>query len=576
MKKKLTAVACACSALALVTSCTTLPGKSTPEAISSYSPKPTQVDVPKPRKNQSSDLLLRDLFTASSHPLSQHEAARQFLTQDASDRWDSEKTVLILDRIDIASEGEATAEHIRYKVRGNIVGRLGVGGVYKPEYTAFQTSYELVKNGDDWRVSNLPNAVVMDRADFTKAYESRPIYFFNPEGTTLVPDRRWVYNRQQSPGASAISLLTTGPQPALTNGVKRLLPEGATAQVSRSDQGKFSVDFSGLKDMSADVRKLVAAQVVWTLASADVRGPYELKADGSPLLADRPQGVMLQDVSQYDPNAPIEAPLRAVANGEVYNDVESNKANPIGGWLGQYWVESAAVSPRGSIFAAVTGRGSEPHRLLIGTEDSQPQTVTRAKTLTRPSWSPDGNTVYTVADGTKVLGLTRNTASNLISEKELDSSALNSILGENSRIDVFRVSHAGARAVLVVDGRVYVSILERDEKTGDLRLGEPAQVANQLGDTAVTADWHVDGSLIVGTKVNDAPVFNVAMDGSMVTQLSAQNLSAPVVDVASTKDTIYATDTRALMKLRFDDEETRFWREVASVQSQRAVPILAY
>ncbi|WP_295642805.1 MtrAB system accessory lipoprotein LpqB [uncultured Corynebacterium sp.] len=575
MKKNVTAVICACSALALVTGCTTLPGKSTPEAISSYAPAPSQVDVPKPRKNQPSDLLLRDFFGASSHPLSRHEAARQFLTQEATDRWDSEKTVLILDRIDIASDGEATSDHITYKVRGNIVGRLGVGGVYMPEYTAFQTTYELVKSGDEWRVDNLPNAVVMDRAEFTRSYESRPIYFFNPEATSLVPDRRWVYNRQQSPGASAISLLTAGPQPALVDGVKRLLPEGATAQVSRSEQGGFSVEFSGLTDMSADVRKLVAAQVIWTLASADVRGPYELKADGSPLLSDRPDGVMLQDVSQYDPNAPIEVPLRAVSNGVVYNDVDSGKVNPIDGWLRQSWVESASVSPRDSIFAAVMGRGDEPRRLLIGPQDGQPQTATRGKSLTRPSWTPDGDTVYTVADGKKVLRLTRNTASDLISETEVDSSALESLVGNKSRISVFRISHTGARAVMIIDGRVYVSVIEVGDD-GNLRLGKPMQVANQLGDTAVTADWHVDGSLIVGTKVNDAPVFNVAMDGSVVTQLSAQNLSAPVVSVASTKDTIYATDARALMKLRFDDEETRFWREVSSLQSQRAVPLLAY
>ncbi|WP_426718145.1 MtrAB system accessory lipoprotein LpqB [Corynebacterium auriscanis] len=575
MKKNLTAVMCACSALSLVAGCTTLPGKSTPEAISSYAPAPSQVDVPKPRENQPSDLLLRDLFAASAHPLSRHEAARQFLTQEASDRWDSEKTVLILDRIDIASDGEATADHITYKVRGNIVGRLGVGGVYQPEYTAFQTTYELMKSGDEWRVNNLPNAVVMDRVDFTRAYESRPIYFFNPEATSLVPDRRWVYTRQQSPGASVISLLTAGPQPALADGVKRLLPEGATAQVARSDQGGLSVELSGVTDLSADVRKLVAAQIIWTLASADVRGPYEIKADGSPLLSDRPDGVMLQDVSQYDPNVAVEVPLRAVSNGVIYQNVDSGKADAVGGWLRQVWVESAAVSPRGAIFATVVGRGDDQRRLMVGEEDEVPLTATRAKSLTRPSWAPDGNALYTVADGKKIIRLARNTASGLLSESEVDTGALDSLLRDKGRISVFRVSHSGARAVMIIDGRVYVSVLETGENR-TLRLGKPMQVASQLGDTAVTADWHVDGSLIVGTRVNDAPVFNIAMDGSVVTQLSAQNLSAPVVSVASTRDTIYATDARALMKLRFDDEETRFWREVSSLQSQRAVPLLAY
>ena len=64
-----------CSA-ALLSACTTLPGDSSPEAVSSYSTTPAMEEVIQPTKGNPSDLMLRDFFAASAHPLADHEAAR--------------------------------------------------------------------------------------------------------------------------------------------------------------------------------------------------------------------------------------------------------------------------------------------------------------------------------------------------------------------------------------------------------------------------------------------------------------------------------------------------------------------
>ena len=85
-----------CSA-ALLSACTTLPGNSSPEAVSSYSTTPAMEEVIQPTKGNPSDLMLRDFFAASAHPLADHEAARRFLTEDASSKWQAQGEVFVLD-----------------------------------------------------------------------------------------------------------------------------------------------------------------------------------------------------------------------------------------------------------------------------------------------------------------------------------------------------------------------------------------------------------------------------------------------------------------------------------------------
>ncbi|HIW96221.1 MAG TPA: MtrAB system accessory protein LpqB [Candidatus Corynebacterium gallistercoris] len=565
------AVAAAC--LLAISGCTTLPDNSNPEAISSYAPAPSMDNVPEPVEGQPSDLMLRDFFAASAHPLSNHQAAKQFMTEDVQGRWEGKDSTLVLDRIDLASEGEASADRITYRVRGNIVGSLGVGGVYNPQYTAFETTYELTRVAGQWRISNLPNAVVLDRTDFVGAYEPRNVYFVGSQTKQLVPDRRWIYNRQQSMAASLVSLLVAGPNPQLEGALNSTLPEGATAQVDKVDRGGVDVEFSGLKDLSAEDREHLAAQVIWTLVGADVRGPYGLYADGAPLSDQSAERWLVQDVSQYDPTAQVSMPLRTISGGELL-ETEGGQAQQIPGWINRQYVESAAISPQEEVFAAVTGRGDQQRALKVGGQDAEPQTVVEADALTRPAWGGDSTVLYTVADGKRVIRLNRSTTSGDVTAQAVNTSEVEDLKKDDGRISVFRVSHDGSRAVMLIQGKIYVSVLRQEGS--EVSLGEPVQIGHQLGDTAVSADWTNTGTVIVGTRANDAPVWNVAADGSEAQQLSARNLSAPVVSVAATPDMIYATDARALMQFQFNDDDARFWREEPSMQGQRATPVLGY
>ena len=140
---------------------------------------------------------------------------------------------------------------------------------------------------------------------------------------------------------------------------------------------------------------------------------------------------------------------------------------------------------------------------------------------------------------------------------------------------MLRMSRDGTRAALLINGRVYVSVLERLED-GKTRLGELVEIGYQLGDIAVYVDWQNDGSILVGTRANDAPVWIIAADGSSASQITARNISAPVVSLGSNGDYFFATDDRAMMMLSRNAPDPKFWREVPGLRGVRAVPVLAH
>lgn len=574
------------SAAALFTTvgCATIPGSSTPEVVSSYAASPSLDNVPVPQPGQAPDLLLRSFFSASAHPLNNHQAAREFLTAEAGDQWQDATGTLVLDRIDLNANAAASDNRMSYTVRGTVTGTLGTGGTYQPGYRSYENTIDLVLVDGNWRIDSLPSGVIMDRNDFTGTYQPRDVYFLDPTRRYLVPDLRWTYSRQDNVGSSLVSLLAAGPRDSLAGGVVNALPDGVTVQARSGQDGSFTVDLSGLASASADVLRALSAQIIWTLAGSDVRGPYRILADGAPVAAGDSgarETWTIDDVREFDPQALPAQSLHALRDGALV-DVDDAGAVNSGGWTASGQLESAGLSAEGQV-AAVVGHGDEERRLVVGAPEGAPVTVHTADQLSRPSWTADSQTLYAVADGTKVLRWAK-AASGGMTETTVDAAALESLGLDNPTVSEFTVSRDGTRAALIVNGRLYVSVLENTggeetDSTGP-RLGTPVPVAPNLGDTAVSVGWRPDGGLLVGTRANDTPVWVVTADGSRQTQLTSRNVTAPVVAVASTGVTEYILDGRALLQIGYGaagsgetDTADDFWREVPALQGARAVPV---
>ncbi|MCL2533971.1 MAG: MtrAB system accessory lipoprotein LpqB [Nocardiaceae bacterium] len=576
------------SALALLAAgCANLPDSSAPQAIGTVERAPASTSVEAPAPGREPDLLMRDFVKASTDPANRHLAARQYLTKDMSSRWDDAASATIVEKIDLITESR-NANSAVYTIRANRVGQLEPGGVYQAQEGQFEAKFSWVKVDGEWRIDDLPNGVIMDRPQFLNAYQRKSLYFLDPSAQTVVPDPRWIATSQDQMVTQLIGLLIDGPKPSLAGAVRNELGSGVSVlgPITKADgqssqvgvgPGGVKVDFQGLARMSTSSRELLAAQVIWTLANADVSGPYVLLADGQPLDERYPNGWTIADVSSFDPLATASATvgLHALRDGGLVS-VGDADAVPVPGYFGASDnLRSAALSQDGKLAAAVaeTRRPApDPQAaLVIGTYDGNVATALEAQTISRPTWALDGATVWAVVNDSSVVRVVRETGTGKLSTMKVDSGAIATLGGP---ITELRLSRDGVRAALIVDGKVYVATVMR-QSDGGYSLTSPRAIANGLGGRAVALDWSTADTVVVVRDGSDVPVVQLAVDGSRMDPLPSRNLTSPVTAIDATSTTEYVADSRAVFQLNNNDPAgDRYWREVPGLTGSRATPVM--
>lgn len=551
---------------ALAAGCASLPSNSDPHVLRPYSPEVATAPVITPEAGREPDLLLRDFYSASAIPSSDYEAARAFLTQQASAAWDPTGDTLVVDRIGVTTLAGGTPSKRSYSVHGNVVGALGTGGAFRPERGTYEATIELESTGGEWRISSLPAGVVLERTELRNQYQPYNLYFFDAQGQELVTDRRWVYSRRETLPSTLISLIMEGPSQRLQPAVSSILPAGAS--YTGVQDGAYT--FAGFGGVSEEDRTRFAAQVVWTLASAGIPGPFVLKADGAPLLVDA-QTLTTDDFVDLSPlvQAAGESTLYSLTGGRV-SRVDNGSSSLVGGELGTGGnVQSAEITNDGKwvgVFKDGDGAVLRGGSFGAGSREMQ-----RAQTFTRPSFEAHGAAVWTVADGTRILRTVQSGATGELTTEQIAAELPDGVRGN---ISVLRLSRSGARVVMVIDGHLYTGIVER-RAPGEQAIIGVQEYAQELGGSVVAADWQPDGSLIVGTSNSTSPVLRVEQDGSSATALSVGNISAPVVAVAASPTMLYVTDANAILQLPSTGSDNPLWREVAGLEGVRSVPILA-
>jgi hypothetical protein len=165
-----------------------------------------------PEVDGSIEQILRGFIDASSSPQNDYAIARLFLTPALKARWDPNVSVTVDDgnrNINVAPDSGTTVE---IAVNATVDAR----GIFTPESeprgATLRFSFERVDN--QWRISDAPQGVVIDRFTFDQVYASHPLYFFDPGFTTLVPDVRW-FPEGSALGARIARSLLEGPAPWL-------------------------------------------------------------------------------------------------------------------------------------------------------------------------------------------------------------------------------------------------------------------------------------------------------------------------------------------------------------------------
>ena len=577
--------AAACAATLVLGGCTTMPGDTTPQAVRTFEAPDQEIDVPEPRRDAAPDLVLRDFYAASVHPTDDYAAAREFLTPEAREQWDPSAGTWIVDGINVIGDGgDGTDDGAQtFGTRASIVGALGENGAYETQTSLYEDSVELEMNDEgQWRIAQLPDGVLLERQAFLDSHAPRNLYFLDPSGNELVPDRRWLYRGVDDGAGELLNTMREGPRPRLAPGVTTAMPPEARIEVeSREGNPGRIIRLTGLGDLEESLRGMLAAQIVWTLASADVRGPWLIEADGAPLVESHP-GPWTRDSDELRPLDPTHgpadrAPLHTVEAGGI-KQIEDGVERSLPGWSstgGDVLVSAAVgIDAAGTELVAAVSRGDRggegTSSLLLGRAGGEPETVLTAQSLSRPSWSPDAAAVWTVVDGESVVRLVGGAGGSAPVVEEIDMSGLGDLGGEISEL---RVDPSGTQVVMIAGGAIRTATIERTEE-GPWRLVNPRQMTLTEGVTPVTLAWAPNSTIIVGAYGESAPMWRIYPDGSVNYMLPKLNLSPPVSVVAATSSKIYALDDNALMELVTGEGEEQFWRAVPGVAG-RAAPVTA-
>ena len=268
------------------------------------------VDLPlPPRRNASRTEMVNDFLQAATDATDNYQIAKEFLTAKAAQSWVPTKSVLVRERP--ATPEDIGANTVDYTVSTRA--SVNALGVYTEQATdSTQTlSYTFTKVNGQWRISDLPNGIVLSRTSFENSFNAYPVYFFDPDYRYLVPDLRW-FPTESTVQDRIVSALLAGPSEWLSQGaVATAFPAGVQLNppvAVRNDTA--TVDLSAnAASTKAQVRGRMRQQLEMSLGTAitsvamTARGAPltfpESQASHAQLAVANPGGPLLQKGKQF-------------------------------------------------------------------------------------------------------------------------------------------------------------------------------------------------------------------------------------------------------------------------------------
>ncbi|BBX17926.1 hypothetical protein CRI77_22255 [Mycolicibacterium duvalii] len=585
MRRLLTAVWLVAT-LAVLTGCAGVPTSSSPQAIGTVE-RPPPPSLPEPTPGMDPDVLLREFLKATADPANRHLAARQFLTESASQGWDDAGSALLIDNVVFVEN--RTPQRVSVTMKADILGSLSDMGVFETGEGALPDPgpIELVKTPDGWRIDRLPNGVFLDWQQFQATYKRHTLYFVDPTGKTVVPDPRYVaVSDADQLATELVSKLIAGPRPEMDKTVRNLLgpPLRLRGPVTRADGGRTGVgrgyggariELENLSTTDPVSRQLLAAQVIWTLSRSGINGPYVINADGAALDDRFADGWDTVDVAATDPGAAdgAAAGLHALVGGSLVS-LDGSRAPRVPGSFGQIPGQTAASLSRSGqeVASVVTLRPGTPEvasSLWVGPLGGNAAQVLDGRTLSRPSWALD-DAIWVVVDGLNIVRVIQD-ASGAPARIPVDSSQVSTrfpgVIGD------IQLSRDGTRVALVIEGRVVLAGVEQTPHGGYV-LTYPRRLGYGMGNSVVSLSWRTGDDIVVTRTDPQSPVSYVNLDG-VNSDGPSRNLLMPVKTVAANPSAVYVADQRGVLQLSGSGADGEpGWVEVRPLMAAGALPVL--
>ena len=547
--------------LAGLAGCASVPESSPVQVLRRVGDGDAPVLPPGPADGSNALDLVRGFVYASGSSPDRHGAARRFLAPEAAD-WDDGTGVTVLaEQFDTVypTSVDPEADMRTVRIRGTALGKLTPGGWFEASQAPVQVDVE--RRPSRRPVADRPAAggVLVRLSDFRANYRTVKTWFVDPVRRVAVPDLRYLPSTPaRAQAARAMELLFAGPSAALQGAASSMLVTDAQlrSNVATSPEGSLIVDLTQVGDLDEGGRRLLAAQVVLSLAEVSV-GRVRLLVDGAPLLPNRPDLTRDDVVSLIAEPVPATAPALVVYGGRVHqlNGAQLDTALPGQVGNGELAVQSAAASPDGRRIAVVAAEGARRRLLIGGTEGPAVPTGLGAATMTRPSWTPTGSEVWTVVDSSTVARVVLDADGNPRSAA-VDATELTRL----GPVQDLRLSRDGLRVAAVVRGGLYAAALARspdgDVTIRNVRALRPADIGD-----VVAVDWRAAETVVAVSRRADGPVSQVSVDGLSWELLPGSNLTPPLRAVAAAPNRpVLVTDQSGVWSFAGGELET--WRQV--------------
>ncbi|MCX6423749.1 MAG: hypothetical protein NTV96_04110, partial [Actinobacteria bacterium] len=142
-----------------------------------------------PRDGMTPTQIVQGFLDASASFDGDHAVAREYLTGSANSRWLPGLQVSVYDGAAVVtSSGSSVTLTASQSGRIDEIGRYVVASPGQD----LRGSFQLVRDGTQWRIDRLPQGLLLSASDVDRAYRSFAVYFFNPSFSALVPDARQV------------------------------------------------------------------------------------------------------------------------------------------------------------------------------------------------------------------------------------------------------------------------------------------------------------------------------------------------------------------------------------------------
>ncbi|MEI2811204.1 MAG: LpqB family beta-propeller domain-containing protein [Nocardioides sp.] len=347
-----------------------------------------------PAPGESPAEIVRHFLDAMMASSLQTNVARQFLTREAASTWDPETETIVYSSASPAS-GTQT---VQLNLTG--VNRLDRNGTWVGRQEVDQLSFPIVQEDGEYRISEVPNALIVPERWFVLRFRQLSLYYFDPTGHLLVPEPVYVPRGEQLATSVVTALLAGPPSIGGTPGsvARTFAPSGLAVELSVvvDGQGVARVVLQG--DPAAvdrDVLPLFLAQLAWTMRQDPQVRFFTLTIGGVPIAL--PDGVPELSVdfgAEYDPTiADASSLLFGLRSGRLVR-ASPGAVETLQGPLGRtaYGVREIAVNFEASRVAAVTSDGG---RILMtevdNSEASVQEVLSGGANLGKPSWDGDGD-----------------------------------------------------------------------------------------------------------------------------------------------------------------------------------------